>query len=120
MKTILNVVIVLSLLIASANADTPAEKPSEDLIVEQHEKNIEICTQNLVAIGKAVEVYKKEHGNFPKWLSELYPKYLPDANLLLCPADEGGGKPIFTHNAGPGDARELWLPVSSKISGREK
>ena len=101
MKTILSIAIVLSLLIASANADTPAEKPSEGLMSEQHEKNIEICTQNLVAIGKAVEAYKKEHGDFPEWLSELYPKYLPDANHLLCPADELGGKPVFTSNADP-------------------
>ena len=101
MKAMLTVAIVLGLLVTFASADSPAEELSKELIAEQHEKNIEICTQNLVAIGKAVEVYKKEHGDFPKWLSELYPKYLPDANLLLCPADEGGGKPIFTHNADP-------------------
>ena len=92
MKAILTVAIVLSLLMTSANADTP---------VEQHEKNIEVCTQNLVAIGKAVEAYKKEHGDFPEWLSELHPKYLPDANLLLCPADKEGGKPISYWNADP-------------------
>ena len=45
---------------AFANADTPEEKPSEYLTEAQSEKNIEICTQNLVAIGKAVEAYKKE------------------------------------------------------------
>ena len=102
MKTILTLGIVLSLLIASTNADTPAEeKPNEDLMMEQHEKNIELCTQNLVAIGKAIEAYKKEHGDFPEWLSELHPKYLTDTNLLLCPADELGGKPIFSHNADP-------------------
>ena len=102
MKTILTLGIVLSLLIASTNADTPAEeKPNEDLMMEQHEKNIELCTQNLVAIGEAIEAYKKDHGDFPEWLSELHPKYLTDANLLLCPADELGGKPIFTSNADP-------------------
>ena len=101
MKAILTVVMILSLLIVSANADTPAEKPSEDIIEAQSQKNIEICTQNLVAIGKVVKAYKKEHGDFPEWLSELYPKYLPDANLLLCPADELGGKPVFTSNADP-------------------
>ena len=101
MKTILSVAIVLSLLIASARTDTPIEKSSEDLTEAQSQKNIEICTQNLVAIGKAVEAYKKEHDDFPEWLSELYPKYLPDANLLLCPADELGGKPIFSSNADP-------------------
>lgn len=95
MRAILTVAMILSLLMASANADTPAEKPSEDLIEAQSQRNIEICTQNLVAIGKVVKAYKKEHGDFPEWLSELYPKYLPDANLLLCPADELGGKPVL-------------------------
>ena len=83
------------------NADTPAEKPNESLMAEQHEKNVEICTQNLVAIGKAVEAYKKKHGDFPEWLSELYPKYLPDTNTLICPADEEGGKTIFSLNTDP-------------------
>ncbi len=101
MKAISTVAIVLSLLMASANADTPAEKPNEALMTEQHKKNIEICTQNLVAIGKAVEAYKKKHGDFPKSLSELHPKYLSDANLLLCPADKEGGKPISYWNADP-------------------
>ena len=101
MKAILTVAIVLSLLMVSANADTPAGKSSENMVTEQHEKNIEICTQNLVVIGEAVEAYKKEHGDFPEWLSELHPKYFPNANLLLCPADELGGKPIFTSNADP-------------------
>ncbi|MCY3549500.1 MAG: hypothetical protein OXH39_03490 [Candidatus Poribacteria bacterium] len=61
MKVILTVAMILSLLMASANADTPVEKPSEDLTEAQSQKNIEICTQNLVTIGKAVEAYKKEH-----------------------------------------------------------
>ena len=103
MKTILTVGIVLSLLITFARAGIPAQETNEApvLTAEQHEKNIELCTQNLVAIGEAVEAYKKEHDDFPEWLSELYPKYLPDANQLLCPADELGGKPIFTSNADP-------------------
>ena len=69
--------------------------------LNQDEKNIEICTQNLVAIGKAIQVYQKEHGDFPAWLSDLHPKYLADANSLLCPADTIGGKPIFLINADP-------------------
>ena len=101
MKAILTLAMMLGLLVTFASADSPAEGLSKDLITEQHEKNIEICTQNLVAIGKAVEAYKKEHGDFPKWLSELHPKYLPDANLLLCPADEESGKPLFSSNADP-------------------
>lgn len=85
----------------SPDTKEPTEKPSEDLAETQDQKNIEICTQNLLAIGKAIEIYQKDHGDLPEWLSELHPKYLQDANLLLCPADEGSGKPIFTHNADP-------------------
>ena len=101
MKAILTVAMILSLLMASANADTPAEKPREDLIKAQSQKNIEICQQHFLEIGKAIQAYKKEHGDFPKCLSELHPKYLPDANFLLCPADKEGGKPISYWNADP-------------------
>jgi len=101
MKAILTVATAIGLPMTSVNADTPAEKPNEGLMMEQHEKNIEVCTQNLVAIGKAIEAYQKEHGDFPEWLSELHPKYLADANTLICPADEEGGKTIFSLNTDP-------------------
>ena len=101
MKAILTVAMILSLLMASANADTPVEKPSEDDTEAQSQKNIEICKQHFLEIGKAIQAYKKEHGDFPKWLSELHPKYLQDASLLLCPADEQDGKPLFSSNADP-------------------
>ncbi len=92
---------MLGLLITFANAHPPGEKRNGGVITEQEEKSFKLCTQNLVAIGKAVEAYKKEQGDFPEWLSNLHPKYLPEANLLLCPADKLGGKPIFKRNADP-------------------
>ncbi len=101
MKAILTAAMVIGSSIIFLNADTPAEKPNGGLMMEQHEKNIEVCTQNLVTIGKAIEAYKKEHGDFPKWLSDLHPKYLLDANTLICPADEESGKTIFSLNADP-------------------
>lgn len=55
----------------------------------------------MLAIGKAIQVYQEEQGDFPEWLSELHPKYLSDANLLLCPADTQGGEPVFYINADP-------------------
>ena len=72
-----------------------------DARLKQDQENIEICTQNLLAIGKAIQAYQKEHGDFPEWLSELHPKYLPDANLLICPADTKNGEPVFYINADP-------------------
>ena len=101
MKPILTVAMVIGLPITSVNADTPTEKPNGGMMMEQHEKNIETCTQNLSVIGKAIEAYKKEHGDFPDWLSDLHPKHLADANTLICPADEESGKTIFSFNADP-------------------
>ena len=62
MKAVLTVAIVLNILLTSAYADTPVEKLKEDFPTKQNEKNIELCTQNLVAIGKALQTYRKEHG----------------------------------------------------------
>ena len=101
MTAILTAAMVIGSSITSANADTPAEKPNEGLMTEQHEKNIEVCTQNLVAIGEAIQAYQKEHGDFPGWLSDLHPKHLADANTLICSADEEGGKTIFSLNTDP-------------------
>ena len=63
---------------------------TEDSVVDK--KNIELCTQNLIAIGKAIETYEKAHTDLPGWLSDLYPKYLVDSNALTCPADKYNGK----------------------------
>ena len=104
MKPILTLGIALSLLIVSTNAEGQAEKPNEVPIFTeaQNEKNIEICTQNLLAIGKAIQAYHNEHGDYPEWLSDLNdPKYLPNSDVLLCPGDRRGGKAIFTSNIDP-------------------
>lgn len=93
----MNLGTVLCLPIVLASMGIAKQNSSE----AQNQKNIEICTQNLLAIGKAVQAYHNDHGDFPEWLSELYPKYLQDANLLLCPADKGGGKAIAAFNADP-------------------
>ena len=76
---------VLNSLIGSTNSE------SADPTAEQQEKNVEICTQNLRAIGEAIQAYQTEHGDFPEWLSDLHPKHFADANILICPADEESG-----------------------------
>ena len=103
MKAILISGIVLSLLIISANAEAPPIKLAEALPTpEQSGKNIEICTQNLIAIGKSIQVYQKEHGDFPEWLSDLHhPKYLPDSDVLICPSDKVGGKALLSLSVDP-------------------
>ncbi len=87
---------VLGLLVNFAQAEVATPEPSE-----QNKKNIEVCTENLLAIGKAIQAYQKEHGDFPAWLSDIHPKHLTDENVLICPSDKEGGKPIFTQSTDP-------------------
>ena len=106
MKVIVSVGIVLGLLITSTTAQVqiPAEKLEEVLVLtpEQQAKNIEICTQNLIKLGKSIEAYLEVNGDYPEWLSDLYhPKYLPDPDVLICPGDRNGGKALFTPNIDP-------------------
>ncbi|MDE0635205.1 MAG: redoxin domain-containing protein [Candidatus Poribacteria bacterium] len=106
----------LSLLLTSAIAagtenETDAPKirvdfEDESLIAAQESANLKICTQNLAAIGEALQTYEKEHDNFPEWLSELHPKYLTNTSSLICPADEDQGVPILPYDTDPN------LPVS--------
>ena len=106
MKAMVIIGIGLGLLVASATAQgqVPAQKVEETLVLtpEQNKKNIEICTQNLIALGKSIQAYLKEEGDYPEWLSDLYhPKYLPNPDVLICPADRLGGKALFTPNIDP-------------------
>ena len=77
------------------------ERSEAPVNTEKTEKDVEDCKRHLLQIGKALQTYLKEHDDFPQWLSDLYPKYLPEANLLLCPADRNGGRPIFSSNTDP-------------------
>ncbi len=86
----------------SISKPTSSEDRSDEMTKpSQADKNIEICKQHLVEIGKAIQAYQKEHNDFPEWLSELHPEYMPDANFLLCPADKVGGKALFPPNVDP-------------------
>jgi len=60
----------------------------------------EICTENLRTIGKAIEQYKNDHDDVPDGFADLYPDYLQDTHLLLCPADDSGGEPLEGANDG--------------------
>ena len=107
MKAILTVGTVFGLLITSAIAQEqviPAQRLKEAIVLtpEQQEKNIEICTQNLIDLGKSIEAYLEVNGDYPEWLSDLYhPKYLPNPDVLICPSDRHGGKALFPPNIDP-------------------
>lgn len=107
MKAILTLGIVLGLLMTFAYLTGTAQRKIEVFDAEQEAKNVEICTQNLIAIGKSIQIYQKETGDYPMWLSDLHhPKYLPDPDILICPSDKRGGKAMMPRNIDPN------MPVS--------
>ncbi|MFH1741635.1 MAG: TlpA disulfide reductase family protein [bacterium] len=49
-------------------------------------KEVESCKKNLRAISLALTDYRRDHNNeLPNWLSDLFPQYLQDESVLLCP-----------------------------------
>ena len=109
----MNLSLLFTSAISSAVTENETDVPEirvdfedESLLTEQESQDLKTCAQNLITIGKALQTYKKEHGDFPEWLSELHPKYLTNPNVLICPADEEQGVPILPYNTDPN------LPVS--------
>ena len=107
MKTILTIGIAWGLLITVVVAQEqviPAQRLEKAIVItpEQRKKNIETCTQNLIKLGKSIKIYLEVNGDYPEWLSDLYhPKYLPDPDVLICPADRSGGIALFPANIDP-------------------
>ena len=102
MKALLTLGVVLGLLMTFGSVEVTAQRESEVFKAEQQKKNTEICTQNLIAIGKSIQVYQKENGDYPEWLSDLHhPKYLPDPDILICPSDRNAGKAVMSRNVDP-------------------
>ena len=45
------------------------------------------CTNNLLQFSFALSEYRADYGDTPVWLSCLYPKYVRDPLIFVCPAD---------------------------------
>ncbi len=103
MRFVFTLGIVLSLLFTSGiYAEEVSDKKVDiDPDADQNAKNIEVCKHNLQEIGKAIQAYHKEHGDYPIWLSDLLPEHLADANILTCPADKNGGKALYVREQDP-------------------
>lgn len=52
----------------------------------------ETCRKNLKQIYDAVQSYRRENKDIPNWLSDLVPKHLADAEVLLCPVAKRTGQ----------------------------
>ena len=61
----------------------------------------EQCINNLKIIGAAIREYQKDNKDIPNWLSDLVPKYLDDANILICPVCKRTGRTEINSLADP-------------------
>ena len=94
--------IIICLLIAIVNSvPIIAEEPKIDVQKQSDDKHTETCKHNLQEIGKAIQAYHKEHGDYPEWLSDLLLEHLDDPNTLICQADKNGGKALYTRAQDP-------------------
>jgi len=60
--------------------------------MEERTEGMEVCKVHFKDIYRAIERFKTDKGDIPNWLSELYPDYLQDESLLICPTDSRQGK----------------------------
>lgn len=51
-----------------------------------------LCINNLKQFMNGIQMYMNEHEDYPPWLSNLYPKYIPTKKTFICPSDEYQGK----------------------------
>jgi len=66
------------------------------------------CTQHAQTISFALDRYATKNGKYPQKLDELYPDYIEDKSILLCPLDkhpDGGSSYTYTRPSldAPGD-----------------
>ena len=99
-KLVLTIIICLMIAIVNS-AIIIAEEPKIDVQKQSDDKHTETCKHNLQEIGKAIQAYHQEHGDYPEWLSDLLTKHLDDVNKLICPADKNNGKALYTRAQDP-------------------
>ncbi len=52
----------------------------------------ETSKQRMMQIFDAIQAYRKEHKELPAYLSDLYPQYLSDTNVFICPTAQRRGQ----------------------------
>jgi hypothetical protein len=81
---------VALLSVAAFVATGQTNEGSVDAATQKAER--EGCINNLKLIYDAIQAYQIDHKDIPKWLSDLVPQYLTDANVLICPVCKRTGQ----------------------------
>jgi len=77
-------------------------------------QHLEACAKNLRTLHAAIEAYRKDHkGRYPAWITGsvdppglktdigLYPKYVKDKSVFVCPDDPHEGKQAWNPGTPP-------------------
>lgn len=94
----LSVLLCLGILIAgltSARGQDRVILPAPGADPQTHAEDREKDRENMLAIYGALKAYEKDVGELPDWLSDLFPKYLQDTNVLVSPQFLRTGREIL-------------------------
>jgi thiol-disulfide isomerase/thioredoxin len=76
--------------VAAAQTEPLTAEPAAGQSLEERE--LEIDKQHLRKIYDAMQAYKKKHRDLPNWLSDLFPEFLSDPNVLMSPVELRTGR----------------------------
>ncbi len=77
----------------TALANPAAEQGSGSSTSIEQERAID--KRNLQTIYQAITAYYRDNKDLPNWLSDLVPKYLPDAEVLVSPVEKRTGNAVL-------------------------
>lgn len=81
MKRVLSFLCLAAFLCQTAPIQAAENAADADPIAKEKE----ITKQRMLQIHDAIQAYRKDHKDLPGYLSDLFPTYLTDTNVLLCP-----------------------------------
>ncbi len=72
----------------------PIRGANDSSEAKQLAKEKEISKQRMLQLYDAVQAYRKDYKDLPDFLSDIYPKYIADTNVFLCPTAHREGEEI--------------------------
>src|SRR5690349_8947946 len=82
---------VLLLAFCTPGSVAQSTEPSASKKPLQSGADIAACKVQLNKIYEAMQQYQKKHRKLPNWLSDLYPEFIRDPKVFICPLAESRG-----------------------------
>ncbi|MDB6066161.1 MAG: hypothetical protein JWR26_2369 [Pedosphaera sp.] len=106
----------VKLLAAEPAANAPAETPV-NTAQDQAMTELETDKLHMRQIYTAIQAYQKKHGDLPDWLSDLYPEFLPNVDVLTSPLELRTGRSMMHGQADPRRRTSYVYEFSNRPSG---